>query len=121
VKDQLGSRENWFDSNDLAMLYQGPFSTEFYRQLHVTLHREFRMRKIWKLIWGANGTAVWDAQGRRSQNRIKLMGTWIYYSFRLPLDRWKLSRLSLKPHKGILSVKNKLSPQEAAQPTPQVD
>ena len=27
------------------MLYPGLFSTRFYRQLHVVLHKEFRLRK----------------------------------------------------------------------------
>ncbi len=34
VKHELGERVNWLDSADLAMLYKGPFATEFYRQLH---------------------------------------------------------------------------------------
>ncbi|OGO29614.1 MAG: radical SAM protein [Chloroflexi bacterium RBG_16_54_18] len=121
VKDQLGSRKNWFDSDDLAMLYQGPFSTEFYRQLHVALHREFRMRKTWKMIWGAYRREVWKAPGSRSQNRIKLVGTWFYYKIRLLLDRWKLNRLSRAPHQGVLPVKNQMSPKDAARPTPQVE
>jgi len=42
VKQELGGQQNWVDSNDLAMMYHGPFTTEFYRQLHVVLHKEFR-------------------------------------------------------------------------------
>src|SRR4029079_7660724 len=42
VRVQLGDKRNWQDSNDLDMLYQGPFTTAFYRQLHVVLHKEFR-------------------------------------------------------------------------------
>ena len=34
VKHELGERENWIDSEDLAMLYQGPFRTEARRELH---------------------------------------------------------------------------------------
>ena len=45
VQDQLGEKQNWWDSSDLAMMYSGPYSTEFYRQLHVTLHKEYRSRK----------------------------------------------------------------------------
>jgi anaerobic magnesium-protoporphyrin IX monomethyl ester cyclase len=48
VHRQLGAKQNWQDSSDLAMLYQGPFSTEFYRTLHRVVHREFRARKAWK-------------------------------------------------------------------------
>ncbi len=119
VEDQLGSRKNWFDSDDLAMLYQGPFSTEFYRQLHVTLHREFRMRRTRGMIWKGAGKKVREVPGGRSSNQIKLIGTWFYYKIRLPLDRWKLNRLSRAPHQGILPVKNQMSPKQAAQPTPQ--
>jgi anaerobic magnesium-protoporphyrin IX monomethyl ester cyclase len=45
VKLQLGDKQNWVDSSDLAMMYQGPFTTEFYRYLHVVLHKEFRSLK----------------------------------------------------------------------------
>ena len=45
VREELGVLQNWVDSNDLAMLYSGPFSTAFYRQLHRTIHTEYRGRR----------------------------------------------------------------------------
>ncbi len=45
VKMELSDKQNWIDSNDLAMLYQGPYPTEFYRLLHGRVHYEFRVRK----------------------------------------------------------------------------
>ncbi|HXQ37800.1 MAG TPA: radical SAM protein [Anaerolineales bacterium] len=45
VKMELGDKKNWQDSDDLAMLYRGPFPTEFYRVLHGRVHYEFRTRK----------------------------------------------------------------------------
>jgi anaerobic magnesium-protoporphyrin IX monomethyl ester cyclase len=45
VRSQLGAKKNWLDSDDLAMLYQGPFPQAFYRTLHRTVHAEFRMRR----------------------------------------------------------------------------
>jgi len=47
VKLELGEKQNWIDSQDLAMLYRGPFPTEFYRILHGRVHYEFRMRQAW--------------------------------------------------------------------------
>jgi len=41
VKMELGEKQNWQDSEDLAMLYRGPFPTEFYRVLHGRVHYEF--------------------------------------------------------------------------------
>jgi anaerobic magnesium-protoporphyrin IX monomethyl ester cyclase len=48
VKLELGEKQNWVDSEDLAMLYQGPFPTEFYRVLHGRVHYEFRLRRLLK-------------------------------------------------------------------------
>ncbi len=48
VKLELGARQNWIDSEDLAMLYRGPFPTEFYRILHRRVHHEFRLRRDWR-------------------------------------------------------------------------
>jgi anaerobic magnesium-protoporphyrin IX monomethyl ester cyclase len=47
VKLELGEKQNWVDSDDLAMLYRGPFPTEFYRILHGRVHYEFR---VWKAL-----------------------------------------------------------------------
>jgi radical SAM superfamily enzyme YgiQ (UPF0313 family) len=50
VKSQLGDKQNWQDSDDLAMLHHGPFPQKFYRVLHRTVHAEFRMRRAWLKI-----------------------------------------------------------------------
>jgi anaerobic magnesium-protoporphyrin IX monomethyl ester cyclase len=47
VKMELGEKQNWVDSDDLAMLYHGPFPQEFYRILHGRVHHEFRLRHAW--------------------------------------------------------------------------
>jgi radical SAM superfamily enzyme YgiQ (UPF0313 family) len=44
VQHELG-QQNWYDSEDLAMLYQGPFTTAFYRQLHTVVHKDYRSRR----------------------------------------------------------------------------
>ena len=45
VRADLGDQQNWVDSNDLSMLYEGPFSTRYYRRLHRVVHKEFRLRQ----------------------------------------------------------------------------
>lgn len=44
VKMHLQSKTNWEDSNDLAMLFHGTYSTPFYRKLHNVLHNELDLR-----------------------------------------------------------------------------
>ena len=44
VREELREQRNWVDSEDLSMLYRGPFSTAYYRHLHGVVHKEFRLR-----------------------------------------------------------------------------
>jgi anaerobic magnesium-protoporphyrin IX monomethyl ester cyclase len=48
VKLELGEKQNWNDSDDLAMLYRGPYPQAFYRTLHTRIHNEFRLRRAWR-------------------------------------------------------------------------
>jgi anaerobic magnesium-protoporphyrin IX monomethyl ester cyclase len=40
VEAQLGAKKNWEDSDDLAMMFQGAYTSEFYRALRDALHAE---------------------------------------------------------------------------------
>lgn len=42
VSSQLSQKANWSESGDLAMMFQGTFSTDFYRTLARALHLEVR-------------------------------------------------------------------------------
>jgi anaerobic magnesium-protoporphyrin IX monomethyl ester cyclase len=42
VANQLGPKANWSDSGDLAMMFRGTFSSEFYRELADSLHSEVK-------------------------------------------------------------------------------
>jgi len=44
VRGEMGEQRNWVDSDDLSMLYEGPFPTDVYRHLHRVVHKEFRHR-----------------------------------------------------------------------------
>jgi anaerobic magnesium-protoporphyrin IX monomethyl ester cyclase len=50
VKAQLGLKQNWIDSDDLAVMYRSTYSPEFYRALHRLVHAEFRGRRSWRLL-----------------------------------------------------------------------
>jgi anaerobic magnesium-protoporphyrin IX monomethyl ester cyclase len=84
VKLELGEKQNWVDSDDLAMLYRGTFPTEFYRILHGRVHYEFRMRQAWR-IWN------WE----------KILRT-PYYLAGMMMTEWKLRRVMQSLH-GMVS------------------
>lgn len=119
VRQQLGSQQNWYDSEDLAMLYHGPFTTAFYRQLHTTLHSEFRAHKAWQNLHGNPEAWKQIKIDVRTPSRLRQLARFLYYRARLPLDRWRLERLARIPHEGITSLPPILTPEEAAKPSPQ--
>jgi anaerobic magnesium-protoporphyrin IX monomethyl ester cyclase len=43
VRAQLGEKQNWVDSEDLAMMFRGAFSPDYYRVLHKVTHKRFRL------------------------------------------------------------------------------
>lgn len=43
VKAQMGPKHNWVDSQDLAMMFPGTYSPDFYRALHRVTHKQFRI------------------------------------------------------------------------------
>ena len=45
VKEQLGLKQNWVDSQDLDTMYRTTYTTDFYRALHTITHKRFR---IWQ-------------------------------------------------------------------------
>jgi radical SAM superfamily enzyme YgiQ (UPF0313 family) len=55
VADQLGQTTNWRNSGDLAMMFRGTYSTEFYRALADALHLEVRGTPA-----GSELNAVWE-------------------------------------------------------------
>lgn len=114
VKHELGAKQNWRDSDDLAMLYNGPYATEFYRQLHIVLHKEYRARKYWRDL-GALGRRPATVRGRHVRNTASM----IYHVATLPAARRQLKRLEQAPHRGIVSLAPGMSQAAAATPSPQ--
>ena len=101
VQHELGSKQNWLDSDDLAMLYHGPFSTAFYRWLHRVLHREFRAQR-------AVGRPAPGAASRRpacaAVTRATLRRRVLYAKLALPVLRFELERRARAPHQGLINL-----------------
>jgi anaerobic magnesium-protoporphyrin IX monomethyl ester cyclase len=104
VRGQLGEKQNWQDSNDLAMLYRGPFSTEFYRKLHTVIHKEFRARKAWKSL--------------RRTPRAYDVARIGYYLLTLPLARSQLNALTSRSQIALSALPH-MPHEAAATPSPQ--
>jgi anaerobic magnesium-protoporphyrin IX monomethyl ester cyclase len=106
VEAELGARQNWIDSNDMAMLYRGPFSSVFYRQLHRVLHGQFRAQRAWRGLRQGGERPAW-----------KYLARWLWEISRMPLERLNLEIQARRPHAGITPLPMRMQPEEAARPS----
>jgi anaerobic magnesium-protoporphyrin IX monomethyl ester cyclase len=45
VKEQLKDKANWTDSDELALMYKGTFSSSYYKKLHRYVHKVYRKKQ----------------------------------------------------------------------------
>jgi anaerobic magnesium-protoporphyrin IX monomethyl ester cyclase len=115
VKTQLGDKQNWVDSDDLAMMYRGTLVPEFYRALHVAVHAEFRARKGLDALRHVV-RRPWTVTGRTARE----VAAGVYHAGRLPLWRRELNRLARRtPGAPSIVLKPVLTQQAAAIPSEQ--
>ncbi|HZW74803.1 MAG TPA: hypothetical protein VFF43_14735, partial [Caldimonas sp.] len=105
VKAQLGQKQNWVDSNDLAMMYRATYVPDFYRALHAYVHAEFRARKSADVL---------------RQGHLSSLASLIRHRVAIPWLRHRVDQLSrvVPPHPAIIPIPV-LTPQAAAIPTEQ--
>jgi radical SAM superfamily enzyme YgiQ (UPF0313 family) len=81
VQEQLDSKTNWEDSEDLAMMFRGTYTDDFYRALHDALHLEVDLNRLLEQLLsdGRNGRS--DLGVRFEQELLersqKLMRLWL--------------------------------------------
>ena len=115
VQAQLGQKQNWVDSNDLAMMYHATYVPDFYRALHALVHAQFRAEKSKGLV--ASGVIRPWSLGRR---HARAAANLAYQSAKASMLQRRLSRLARLtapvPPTPLIPL---LSPQAAAAPTDQ--
>ncbi len=107
VEADLGAKRNWQDSDDMAMLYRGPFTTAFYRQLHGLTHHMLR---------AARHRAALRQPGKL---RARRLAAYAYHAALLVLARLRLAILAALPHRGGAAAAAELSRDAAGRPSPQ--
>jgi anaerobic magnesium-protoporphyrin IX monomethyl ester cyclase len=115
VQAQLGQKQNWVDSNDLAMMYHATYVPAFYRALHALVHAEFRAGKS-KTIVSRAVARPWTLGRRHARAAANVA----YQTVKVSLLQRRLSRLARltapAPPTPLIPL---LMPQAAAVPTDQ--
>ncbi len=111
VEAELGRTRHWVDSSDLAMLFDGPYPTEFYRALHERVHTEYRLRK---LMWSLK-----DSPGAVKQLRPADVARAMRDAVQLPMQRRALSKLATQTKRDLGMLTIDLDREAAATPSEQ--
>jgi anaerobic magnesium-protoporphyrin IX monomethyl ester cyclase len=81
VKGELKEKQNWEDSDDLAMMYPGTFSPAYYKLLHRYVHSRYRIQRGWFQIKSRTFT-------------LRSIASMIFHTPISVVQNWKLKQLS---------------------------
>ena len=114
VKSELGDARYWQDSDDLAMLFKGPFNTGFYRALHRYVHSDIAMRRAWLDL------TVAERRGNLSNiKKMRKAGLLGYSIARIGWFAIAMGVLSRLPHHAMEPLQTEMNPDAAATPSDQ--
>ncbi len=88
VKEELSAKANWTDSDDLDMMFEGTYSSEYYKRLHRYVHKVYRRKQGLLAMKGILKPNNWSAPQLRS-----MLAT-AYYAPAALVDARKLERLA---------------------------
>lgn len=70
VKEQLTSKQNWTDSDELLVMFRGTFSANYYKQLQRWVHYKFR---YWQATSNCSVKSIWRIPMRMVQIAVSQM------------------------------------------------
>ncbi|HEV8514546.1 MAG TPA: radical SAM protein [Cyclobacteriaceae bacterium] len=80
VKSQLKEKQNWSDSDDLAMMYSATFSPAFYKLLHRYVHSRYRIKRGWQQL-------------KKNNFKIRALASMVYHAPISVVQGWRLNQL----------------------------
>jgi anaerobic magnesium-protoporphyrin IX monomethyl ester cyclase len=86
VRQELGVKQNWFDSSDLSTMYRATYAPEVYRAVHRLVHHEFRARKSADALI-ALARRPWEFRPAH----LRRAASWLYNRAALSVTRRRLN------------------------------
>ena len=91
VRQELGVKQNWVDSSDLATMYKATYPPDVYRRVHGLVHHEFRARKSAHAL-----TALAQRPWQLKPAHIRKAASWAYNRAALAVMRQRLRPLRME-------------------------
>jgi len=91
VREDLGAKQNWIDSNDLSTMYKATYAPEVYRRVHGLVHHEFRARRSANAL-----TALARTPWTMRPDHLRRAASWIYNRTALAVTRRRLRPIRME-------------------------
>ncbi|MCW9066698.1 MAG: B12-binding domain-containing radical SAM protein [Ignavibacteriaceae bacterium] len=88
IKEQLKEKTNWTDSDELALMYKGTFSSSYYKKLHRYVHKVYRRKQSF-----SNLKNLLLDPFNINKTKLRSAAALAYYSPMALLDAFQLKRL----------------------------
>ena len=88
VKEQLSEKANWADSDELALMYKGTFSSSYYKKLHRYVHKVYRRKQSLQNLKSVLGNPF-----KANRKKIRSALALGYYSPMSLVESFQLKRL----------------------------
>lgn len=95
VRDQMGLKENWSDSDDLDTMYTATYNKAFYKSLHRLVHKLYRRKQGMEYL----GKPLRDWSGFGNEEIRSILLSLLYYSPMSYIDRARTNSLMQKTTK----------------------
>jgi anaerobic magnesium-protoporphyrin IX monomethyl ester cyclase len=80
VKSELKEKQNWTDSDDLAMMYRATYSPAFYKLLHRYVHSRYRIKRGWEQL-------------KKLNFKLRPLASMFYHAPLSLIQSWRLQRM----------------------------
>ncbi|HQQ97470.1 MAG TPA: radical SAM protein [Cyclobacteriaceae bacterium] len=87
VKSELSTKQNWIDSDDLAMLYQSPFPPVYYKLLQRYVHSRFRIQR------GIQRLKALPQQPKLAKRDLRKLASMVYHTPLSWVQRYRLNKI----------------------------
>lgn len=91
VKDQLGEKSNWKDSDELALMFNKDLPRNYYKTLQRYVHRTFRLRQGKEAISG-----LFQSPGSITRSKVRSTVLLPVHAFYKMVNGYKLGKMNKK-------------------------
>ena len=95
VKEELKTKANWVDSDDLDLMFRNTYSPHFYKRLHRYIHKTYRKKQA------GNYLAVLFNSKKRNDIKYRRLLAYPYYYLMAEVEKYLIKKIEPNAFAGL--------------------